>query len=126
MDVDAAEGYQGYQVVLKAFCPNSPSVAIAPSYSGEIKIKNSNDPWQGIDMISGKADIMAKPGQEYELRLLWDGKWETSTFGTEFDSNGNYINRTGSEVTSEKMEDGRTRIIIVHEFDQDICDDMDW
>ena len=76
--------------------------------------------------ISGKADIMARPGQEYELRLLWEGKWETSGFGTEFDAQGNYINRTGSKVSSEKMEDGRTRIRIEHEFDQQICDDMDW
>jgi len=126
VDVNAAEGYEEYQIVLKATCKDNATIAVAPTYSGEFRIKNSDDAWQGVDMIGGKVDLLAKPNEEYELRLLWEGQWETSIFGTEFDATGNYINKTSSDITSEKMEDGRTRIKVVHEFDQDICDDLDW
>lgn len=126
VDVDAADGYQEYQIVLKALCPDNATVSVAPTYSGEIRIKGSDDAWQGIDMIGGIADFLAKPNQDYEFRLLWKGDWETADFHTKIDANGNYKNDTDYNITSEILDDGRTRIKVVHEFDQAICDDMNW
>ncbi|RIJ48225.1 hypothetical protein D1614_10860 [Maribellus luteus] len=126
VDVDAADGYVEYEVVLKAICPDDLSVAVAPTYSGEMRIKNSNDPWQGIDMKGGVANVLAKPDQEYEFRFLWKDAWESSSFITEFDANGNYLNNTDSSISSMLLEDGRVRIKIIHEFEQNICDDLGW
>ncbi|MCY1722512.1 hypothetical protein OU798_19335 [Prolixibacteraceae bacterium Z1-6] len=126
VDVTLEEGYNEYQIVFKALCADNSTVAIAPTYSGEIKIKNSNDPWQGIDMIGGIADVMAKPNQDYEIRLLWNEEWESTTFSTNFDANGNYTGQFSSEVTTDQTEDGRTRIKIAHEFEQSICDELGW
>jgi len=126
VDVEASDGYEEYQIALKALCSDNKSVAVAPTYSGEMKIKNSNDPWQGIDMKGGIVNIMAKPDQEYDLRLLWNDEYETTTFSTQFDANGNYINNTGLNITTEKMDDGRTRIKVEHVFKQSICNDMGW
>ncbi|MFV0590634.1 MAG: hypothetical protein ACK5M7_04565 [Draconibacterium sp.] len=125
-DVDAAEGYVEYEVILKAICPDDLAVAVAPTYSGEMRIKNSDDPWQGIDMKGGVANVLAKPDQDYEYRILWKDAWESSSFSTEFDANGNYINNTDSSISSELLEDGRVRIKIIHEFEQNICDDLGW
>ena len=125
VEIEAAEGYEEYKVVLKARCAGNPSVALAPTYSGEMRIKNSSDPWQGIDMVGGVVDILAKEHQEYEIRFLWKDNWETD-FTTEFDSNGNYLGESTSEVSSERMEDGRIKILIEHIFDQDVCNDLNW
>ncbi|WP_347840457.1 hypothetical protein [uncultured Draconibacterium sp.] len=126
VDVDAAEGYEEYQIVLKALCPDNPTIAIAPTYSGQVRIKNSDDNWQGIDMEGGIVDVLGKPGEAYELRFLWEDEWETSDFSTEFDANGNYINKTNANVATEIIDHGRTRFIIEHEFDQSVCHDMGW
>ncbi|WP_321346167.1 hypothetical protein [uncultured Draconibacterium sp.] len=126
VDVETAEGYEEYQIVLKAICPDNPTIAVAPTYSGQIRIKDSDDDWQGIDMEGGIVDVLAKPGEIYELRLLWEDNWESSDFSTEFDANGNYINKTGSKIETEELGDGRTRFVIEHEFEQNICDDMGW
>lgn len=126
VEIEAAEGYEEYKVVLKARCAGNPSVALAPTYSGEMRIKNSSDPWQGIDMVGGVVDILAKEHQEYEIRFLWKDNWETDNFTTEFDSNGNYLGESTSEVSSERMEDGRIKILIEHIFDQDVCNDLNW
>lgn len=126
VDVDPAAGYEEYKVALKALCADNPTLAIAPTYSGEIKIKDSNDAWQGIDMEGGIVDLLCKPNQEYEIRLLWDDQWESTSFSTNFDANGNYLGHTDAKVSSEKLEDGRTNIKIEHTFEQDICDDLGW
>ncbi|MDX8341028.1 hypothetical protein SLH46_17650 [Draconibacterium sp. IB214405] len=126
VDVDKADGYEEYQIVLKAICPDNPTIAIAPTYSGQIRIKDSNDAWQGIDMEGGIVDVLAKPGEVYQLRLLWEDEWETTDFSTQFDANGNYINTTDSKVVTEELPDGRIRFLIEHEFEQNICDDMGW
>lgn len=119
-------GFAEYQIVLKAFCPDNPTFAVAPTYSGEYKIKNSDNPWQGADMTGGVVDLLGLPGQEYEYRLLWENEWEYSTLVTEFDENGNYLHSSGSEIYSERMNDGRIRIYIEHNFSQNVCDDLGW
>lgn len=126
VDVDAAEGYNEYLVILKALCEENTSVAIAPTYSGEMRIKGSSDEWQGIDMDGGQVNVLAKENEEYEIRLLWEDAWETTSFFTEFDADGNYINESSSNVSSELMDDGRIKILIEHTFEQDICDDLGW
>ena len=129
VDVDAQNGYEQYQVVLKAFCPDddNPTVAIAPTYSGEFKIAGSSSPWQGVDMAGGVVDLLGLPGQEYQLRLLWENEWEYSTLFTEFNPDGSYAHSTGSDnIYSEEMEDERIRINIDHTFSQDVCIDMRW
>lgn len=126
VNVDPQDNYEQYQIVLKAFCPDNPGVAVAPTYSGEFKIKGSDNPWQGVDMAGGVVDLLGLPGQEYELRLLWEDEWEYSTLFTEFDEDGSYLHESGSDVSSERMEDGRVRIKINHNFSQNVCDDMNW
>jgi len=126
VNVDPQENYEQYQVVLKAYCPDNPGFAVAPTYSGEFKIKDSDNPWQGVDMAGGVVDLLGLPGQEYELRLLWEDEWEYSTLFTEFAEDGSYLHDSGSDVSSELMEDGRVRIKIDHKFSQSVCDDMNW
>lgn len=126
VDVEMTDGYEEYQIVLKAICPDNPTIAIAPTYSGQIRIKDTDHAWQGIDMEGGIVNVLAKPNEIYVLRLLWEDEWETSDFSTEFDANGSYINKTNSKVEAETLEDGRTRFIIEHEFEQNVCDDMNW
>jgi hypothetical protein len=126
VEVTPTEGYQEYQIVLKAYCPDNPTFAVAPTYSGEYKIKNSENPWQGADMAGGVVDLLGLPGQEYEYRLLWENEWEYSTLVTEFDEKGNYLHNSGSEIYSERMDDGRIRIYIEHKFSQNVCDDLGW
>ncbi|HYQ56477.1 MAG TPA: hypothetical protein VEP89_03940, partial [Draconibacterium sp.] len=126
VDVEANTGYEEYQIVLKAICPDNPTIAVAPTYSAEVKIKGSDDPWQGIDMEGGIVDVLGKPNENYELRFLWEDEYETSDFSTAFDASGNYINTTNSKVETEELNDGRIRFIIEHEFDQVVCDDMGW
>jgi hypothetical protein len=120
-------GYQGYQIVLKAFCPDNPTIAVAPTYSGEYRISNSNDPWQGVSMVGGVVNLLGKPNQEYEYRLLWENDWEYTTIWTEFDAQGHYLHTTDSKsIASETMADGRIKISIEHNFKQSVCDDMNW
>jgi len=126
VEVTPTEGYQEYQIVLKAFCPDNPTFAVAPTYSGEYKIKGSENPWQGADMTGGVVNLLGLPGQEYEYRLLWENEWEYSTLVTEFDEKGNYLHNSGSEIYSERMDDGRIRIYIEHKFSQNVCDDLGW
>ena len=126
VDVDPAEGYNEYLVIMKALCTDNASVAVAPTYSGEMRIKDSDDSWQGIDMNGGEVEILAKENEEYEIRLLWKDAWESTSFFTEFDANGNYLNQSSSNVSSEQMDDGRIKIKIEHTFEQDICDDLGW
>ncbi len=128
VNVSPTPGYTEYQIALKAICPDNPSVAVAPTYSAEIKIKGSENPWQGIDMTGGIVDILGQPGQEYELRLLWEDAWEYSTYFTEFDANGNYLHDASpkAQIFSEKIEDGRIRINVKQTFNQNVCEDMGW
>jgi hypothetical protein len=127
VDVEPQVGYEEYQIVLKAFCPDNPTVAVAPTYSGEYKIKGSSDAWQGVDMIGGVVDLLGLPEKEYELRLLWENEWEYSTLFTEFNADGSYAHQSGSDnIYSEKLQDGRIRINIDHTFSQNVCDDMNW
>lgn len=126
VNVDSTSGYKEYQIVLKAFCPDNPTIAVAPTYSGEFKIMDSENPWQGVDMAGGVVDLLGLPNQEYQLRLLWENEWEYSTLVTEFDENGNYLHPSGSTIHSEMMEDGRIRIHMEHLFSQNVCDDLGW
>ncbi len=128
VDVSAADGYQEYQIVLTAICPDNPTVAIAPTYSGDVRIKNSGDSWQGITMESGVLDLLGKPNADYELRLLWDNNWEYSSYSTKFDAAGNYTGTVepGTKIKSKTLSDGRVQISVAATFEQNICDDMNW
>lgn len=127
-DVTQETGYEEYQIVLKAICPDNPTVAIAPSYSAEIKAKGSNDLWQGVDMVGGVVNLLGLPNQEYELRILWEDDWEYSTYWTEFDENGNYLHETSerAKVSSKNLEGGRIQINVEQIFSQDVCNDVSW
>lgn len=128
VNVEAVSGYQQYQVVLTALCPDNMKVAIAPSYGAEVRLKNTNDTWQGIEMKGGIVDLLGLPDREYEIRLLWDKEWEYSSYWTKFDAKGNYIGAPESNATivSKKLEDGRIQISVKKIFEQNICDDMGW
>lgn len=128
VDVNANEGFLEYQIVLKAICADNPSVGIAPTYSAEIKIKNSGDSWQGVEMIGGITDVLGMPDKEYELRLLWEGEWEYSTYFTKFDNDGKYLGspESGAKIESKILDDGRIQIYIEKTFSQNICDDLSW
>ena len=128
VNVEPASGYTQYQVVLKVLCRDNKQVAIAPTYSAEVKLKNSDDPWQGINMIGGKVDILGKPNADYEMRLLWNSEWEYSTYSTKFDANGNYTGAPEPDlkVVSKKLDDGRIQISVEKIFDQNICSEMGW
>ena len=126
VNVQPKEGYNSYQIVLKAYCEKNPLIAIAPTYSGEYRIKGSSDPWQGGFMQGGVLDLLGKPDQEYEYRLLWENEWETSTFHSRFNPDGTYPYTSDSKITSEKLSDGRIRINISHIFRQKVCDTLNW
>lgn len=130
INVAPTDDYEQYQIVLKAICPDNPAVAVAPTYSGEIKIKGSNNPWQGVDMIGGKVDLLGKPGQEYELRLLWENEWEYSAYSTFFNAaDGSYSgeNYPKTKIVSSYIENGdRIRVNVEKEFNQNVCDDLGW
>ncbi len=127
VDVEAADGYVEFFFTLKAFCSDDPTVAVAPTYSAEIRIKDSGDEWQGIDMDGGTVDILAKENETYEFRFVWKDSYETEEFSTEFDANGNYLGDSkDSDITSERMDDGRIKIMVEHTFEQDVCDELNW
>jgi hypothetical protein len=126
VQVTPADGYTGYQCVLKAYCPDNPTIAIAPSYNGEYRLKNSSDPWQGAAMTGGVVDLLGIPEQEYEYRILWENEWEVMSFFTKFNADGTYAYPTDSRITSEKMADGRTRVNISHTYKQSVCETMNW
>jgi len=127
VDVEAADGYVEFFFTLKAFCSDDPTVAVAPTYSAEIRIKDSGDDWQGIDMEGGTVDILAKENETYEFRFVWEDSYETDEFTTEFDTDGNYLGDSkGSKITSGRMEDGRIKIMVEHTFEQDVCDELNW
>jgi len=126
--VEPASGYTQYQIVLKALCKDNNDVAIAPTYSAEIKLKNSDNPWQGVNMIGGVVDVLGIPNTDYELRLLWNSEWEYSSYSTKFDENGNYAGAPikDTKIVTRKLPDGRIRISVERIFDQNICDDLGW
>jgi hypothetical protein len=128
VDVNIKSNYVEYQIVLRAMCADNPSVGIAPTYNAEVRLKGSKDAWQGISMVGGKTDILGIPDREYQIRLLWDGKWEYSTYFTEFDKDGKYTHQVeqGAKIESKVLDDGRVQINIEKIFSQGICDDMGW
>ncbi|MCF6333614.1 MAG: hypothetical protein L3J11_10055 [Draconibacterium sp.] len=128
VNVSPSAGYVEYQIVLKAICQDNLSVAIAPTYSGEIKIKDSSDPWQGVDMIGGVVDLLGKPNQEYQLRLYWENAWEYSNYFTKFNSEGVYLGtpEAGATVSSKTLDDDRIQISVEKIFKQNICNDIGW
>lgn len=126
VEITGAAGYSEYQIVLQAHCADNPTIAVAPTYNGEIKIKGSDLPWQGVDMVGGVIDLLGKPNQEYQLRILWEEEWEYSTFFTEFDENGNYYHDTDSHITTEVLDDGRIRINVEKTFSQSVCNTLGW
>lgn len=128
VNVEATPAYGEYKIVLKALCPDNQQLAIAPSYNAEIKLKNSDHPWQGVSMEGGIVDILGLPDSEYELRLLWEEDWEYSSYATKFDAAGIYLGEPhkNSKIKSKRLEDGRIQINVEKIFDQNICEDMDW
>ncbi len=126
VNVLAQDGFAGYQIVLKAFCEKNQTVAIAPTYSGEYRFAGTQNVWQGGFMQGGVLDLLGKPDQKYEYRLLWEKEWEITTFTTTFNPDGSYPFTSDSKISSEKLSDGRTRINISHIFKQKVCDTMNW
>jgi len=126
VNVLAQDGFIGYQIVLKAFCEKNPAVAVAPTYSGEYRFAGTQNVWQGGFMQGGVLDLLGKPDQEYEYRLLWENEWEVTNFTTTFNADGSYPFASDSKISSEKLSDGRTRINISHTFKQKVCDTMNW
>jgi len=126
VEVSKSEDYIEYQIVLKALCEDNPDIAIAPTYNAEIRLKNSDDLWQGITMTGGVANVLGMQNQEYELRLLWDSEWEYSTYFTKFDADGNYLGpvEEGASVVSKILEDRRIQISVEKIFSQSICSDL--
>jgi hypothetical protein len=124
--IEPKTGYEEYQIVLKAFCPDNPTFAIAPTYSGEFRIAGSSAPWQGVDMAGGVVDLMGIPNQEYEYRLLWESDWEYTNIWTKFNADGSYFYDSDSRITSEPIDDDRIRINVEHDFKQSVCDDLGW
>jgi hypothetical protein len=126
VNVVPSTGYKGYQCVLKAFCPDNPAVAVAPTYNGEYRLKNTNDPWQGAAMSGGVVDLLGLPEREYEYRIIWENEWEVMSFFTTFNTDGSYAYPSSSSITSGKMSDGRIRVNISHTYKQSVCDTMNW
>lgn len=128
VNVELVAGYQQYQVVLKAMCRDNPTVGIAPTYSAEVRLKNSIELWQGVEMKGGVIDLPGLPDRDYEIRLLWKSEWEYSTYSLKFDANGNYLGipETDASIVSKRMEDGRIQVSVEKIFDQNICDDLGW
>ncbi len=124
--VEPQTGYTGYQVVLRAFCPDNPQIAIAPTYNGEYRLVNEDHPWQAVSMQGGVIDLLGIPDHEYEYRILWENEWEVTRFHTSFNADGSYAYPNSSRITAEKMDDGRTRINISHLYKQSVCDAMGW
>lgn len=127
VSVEPVSGYIQYQVVLKALCRDNKEIAVAPTYSAEVKLKNSNI-WQGVNMKGGVVDVLGKPNEDYELRLLWKSEWEYSSYSTKFDANGNYLGIpvNDTKIVSKKLNDGRIQISVEQIFEQNICDDLGW
>lgn len=129
VNVSPTSGYDEFQLVLKAICPDNPTVGIAPTYSGEVKMTGSSEPWQGVDMVGGTVDLLGKTGNEYELRLLWENEWEYATFSLVFNADGSYAGQSypRTEINSEYIDNGdRIRINVKKEFNQSVCDGMNW
>lgn len=120
------DGYSGYQMVLKAFCPDNMTIAVAPTYSGEYRLSGTDDPWQKGFMQGGILNLLGLPDKEYEYRLLWENEWEITHFFTTFNEDGSYPYESDSHITSERLSDGRTRILISHTFRQKVCDTLNW
>lgn len=128
INVELMSGYQQYQIVLKALCRNNLMVAIAPTYSAEVRLKNSTDLWQGVQMKGGVIDLAGLPDKDYEMRLLWKNDWEYSTYSTKFDAIGNYLGKLDVDATivSKRLADGRIQVSVEKIFDQNICEDLGW
>jgi len=128
VSVEAETGYSQFQIVLKAFCRDNKTIAIAPTYSAEIKLSGSTNPWQLINMKGGVVDVLGKPDADYDLRLLWQNEWEYSSYSTKFDANGNYLGepKKDAKVTSRKLPDDRMQISVEKIFNQNVCNDLGW
>lgn len=126
VNVEPQTGYQEYRIIFKITCPDDRSVVIAPTYSGEYRQAGSDQPWQGIDMVGGVIDMLALPNTEYDIRLLWEDKYESASFTTNIEEYANQLAKYNATVTSKTLEDGRIQFTILHEFDQSICNDLDW
>ncbi len=127
INVTPTSGYQQYQIILKALCRDNKEIAIAPTYSAQIKLKNSQT-WQEINMKGGIVDYLGLPNEDYELRLLWKSEWEYSSYSTKFDISGNYLGepKKDAKVKSKKLIDGRMQISVEKTFEQNICEDLGW
>jgi hypothetical protein len=127
VNITPTSGYQQYQIVLKALCRDNKELAIAPTYSAQVKLKNG-ETWQEINMKGGIVDYLGLPNEDYEFRLLWKNEWENSSYSTKFDANGNYLGepKKDTKVKSKKLSDGRMQISVERIFEQNICDDLGW
>lgn len=128
IEVIKKEDYVAYQIILKALCKDNPAIGIAPTYNVEFRLKNSENPWQGVTIKGGVMNLLGVPNQEYEMRLLWEGEWEYATYFTEFDNDGKYLGKVipGTKIESKRLEDGRIQIYIEKLFEQSICSDLGW
>lgn len=120
--------YVEYQIIFKALCEDNPSIGIAPTYSVEYKLKDSDSAWQGLTMTGGVMNFLGIKNQEYQVRLLWGGEWEYASYFTKFDTNGKYLGdeTAGAKIESKKLDDGRIQINIEKHFSQSICSDLGW
>ncbi len=125
--VEAEPNYNEYQIVLVGYCSNTPTIAVAPTYNAEFKITGSSDPWQGVNMAGGVANLLALPNTQYDYRLIWKNQYEYTTIWTEFNAKGEYTHPNESRsITSSFLPDGRIKVNIDHVFTQSICDDLNW
>lgn len=127
VNITPVSGYQQYQIVLKVICKDNKELAIAPTYSAQVKLKTV-ETWQEINMKGGIVDYLGLPNEDYEFRLLWKNEWENSSYSTKFDANGNYLGepKKDTKVKSKKLSDGRIQISVERIFEQNICDDLGW
>ncbi len=121
INISPAPEYVGFQIAMKAMCRNNPTVGIAPSYNVEFKLKGSDNLWQRVHMEGGVVDLLGIPNKDYDIRLLWEDKWEYSTYSTKFDAAGNYLGNpeVDAKVKSKKLDDGRIQISIEKIFESE-------
>lgn len=128
VNVEAADGYELYEVALEAVCPDGGGVGVSPSYQGKYKPKgNQNTIWQGVTMKAGVFRILCKPTTEYTLKINVDGRDEFIDFSTD---NSQYPvgvkTSIGNDtfITNQGKVDGINKVKITHNFTQDICDNL--
>ena len=108
-----------FNLALTAYCSENPSLAIGVTYNIDYRPAGINAPWQEIQLKGGVAYFLAQLDTEYELRVIWEGKYEyinvTTNLGQEIPMDEN------TKVEIWEDENGVVHIIASHLFEQDIC-----